>query len=259
MPVVMGEAANNNDGLGTVRTSLLVSDGSSPSPIPPDSSSYSQQTKVTLDGCKQAYERFKAEHGEPLWRVLGNEGLKGLREQNEKEGVAQTKRVDLFHYDTMYVPKMHHAKSGRGHWIDEVEQVPWSWKAMIARMSETDKKTFAEHGIIDFWFGCKDEIDHLRTKEFRQKNYTATPMVWDFYIKTGDDKTYNFHPNWSGKVVRMNEVGKSTPPPNGFEKLRHNLNRQYPLKGSAELTDEEKKMIAEKKKEKKKEKGKRKV
>ena len=165
----MGEAANNNDGLGTVRTSLLVSDGSSPSPIPPDSSSYSQQTKVTMDECDQAYERFKDQHGVPPWRRLGNEALKGLRERYETEGVAQTKRVDLFHYDTMYVPKMHHAKSGRGHWIDENEQVPWSWKAMMARMSETDKKIFAEHGIIDFWFGCKDEIDHLRRKEFLKK------------------------------------------------------------------------------------------
>ena len=169
LPVVMGEAAKT-DGLAieaTVGTSLPVSDGSSPSPIPPDSSSYSQQTKVTMDECDQAYERFKAQHGEPLWRVLGNEALKGLRERYETEGVAQTKRVDLFHYDTMYVPKMHHAKSGRGHWIDENEQVPWSWKAMMARMSETDKKILTEHGIIDFWFGCKDEIDHLRKKEFR--------------------------------------------------------------------------------------------
>ena len=114
----MGEAAKNNDGLDTVRTSLPVSDGSLPSPIPPDASSYSQQTVVTLDGCNQAYERFKAQHGEPLWRVLGNEALKGLREKYEKEGVAQTKRVDLFNYDIMYIPKMHHAKSDPGYWID---------------------------------------------------------------------------------------------------------------------------------------------
>ena len=120
---------------------------------------------------------------------------------------------------------------------------------MIARMSDKDKKVFAEHGIIDFWFGCKDEIDHLREKEFREKNYTATPMVWDFYIQTGDGKTYLFHPTWSTKIVNMKELDKerpSTPPPKGHEKLQLNLKRQYPIKGSAELTTEEKKENAQK-------------
>ena len=108
LPVVMGEAAKNNDGLDTARASLPVSDGSSPSPVPPDASSYSQETKVTMDECKQAYERFTAQHGVPQWRFLGNGALKGLREENEKDGEAITKRVDLFKYDTMYIPKMVH-------------------------------------------------------------------------------------------------------------------------------------------------------
>ena len=143
LPVVMGEAAKNNDGLdaeATVGTSSPVSDGSLPLQMPPDASSYSQQTKVTMDGCKQAYERFKDQYGEPLWRALGNEALKALRAQNEKGGVAIRKRVDLFNYDIMYIPKIHHAESGPEYWIDEYDQVPWSWKAMIARMSEKDKK-----------------------------------------------------------------------------------------------------------------------
>ena len=79
LPVVMGEAAKNNDGLdaeATVGTSLPVSDGSLPLPIPPEASRNntrnSQQTVVTLDECNQAYELFKAQHGEIPWSVLGN-------------------------------------------------------------------------------------------------------------------------------------------------------------------------------------------
>ena len=117
---------------------------------------------------------------------------------------------------------------------------------MISRMSDKDKKEFAENGIVDFWFGCKDEVDHLRLKAFRQ-NYTAMPMVWDFYIQTGDGKTYLFHPAHSSKQVRMKLVDEerpSTPPPERLEKLQKNINRQYPLKGSAQLTAEEKKRKA---------------
>ena len=80
-------------------------------------------------------------------------------------------------------------------------------------------------------------------------------MVWDFYIQTGDGKTYLFHPTHSCKQVKMKELDKKrppTPPPKGHEKLQLNLKRQYPLKGSAELTSDEKKMIAQKKTEKKK-------
>ena len=244
LPVVMGEAAKINVGLdaeATVGTSSPDADGCPPLPMPPDASSSSQQTVVTLDGCNQAYERFKAQYGVIPWSVLGNEALKALRELNEKEGVAQTKRVDLFNYDIMYIPKMHHAESGPEYWIDEFDQVPWSWKAMIARMSDKTKKPFAENCTVDFWFGWKDEVDHLRLGTFGKNKYATRPKVWDFYIKRKDGKTWLFHPAHSTSTVRMDEVSDlpSTPPPTGFEKTQDRLNRLYPFKECAQRTPSE--------------------
>ena len=116
LPVVMGEAAKNTDGLdaeATVGTSSPVSDGSLPLPMPTDASSYSQRDVVTLEGCNQAYASFKAQFGEPRWSVLGNEALKAIREEHETEWVPpQSKRVDLFNTDIMFIPKMHHAEFG---------------------------------------------------------------------------------------------------------------------------------------------------